>query len=352
LVVVLIIGVLVSLISAAAVKGISFANRTRNMSEIRQLNNDVEAFKSKYGVYPPSRIKLSETCNYPDRGVPGSLDAISVAYLQRIWPRINLTAGNFIDWNGNRNQDPPTSPTPATIPDGDVILEGDQCLVFFLSGIPDNFSQIPSSGWVMGQLYPTPNAPAGTGFSTNPVNPAAHIVASGVTPGPVVNPFHEFTASRLYKRNPGFQYTVTYTSSGTTASFPSSFTPNPIPPVAFYSYRDTYNLQPYAYFSSGTTRNGYPLLQNVLVVGGNPTSDCQNLAVWPYAQNFSPAAQYQNPNNCQIISAGADGQFGPGSITTGATWTSATAGTLYPAGSPGYDDQSNFHDSTLGATTY
>jgi general secretion pathway protein G len=351
LIVILIIGLLVSLISAAAMKGISSANRTRNANDLRQLTTAIENFKATYGIYPPSRIKLSETCNYPNRSTPGTLDAISVAYLQRIWPRIVLTPGTFIDWNGNKNMDPPVSPSPTTKPDGDVILEGDQCLVFFLGGIPDNFSQLP--GAPDGKLYPDITRPNTTGFSTNAQNPAAHIL----TAGPVVNPFYEFASGRLLRRAPGVQYTANAQNYPTTFPWPPPAAPGTPPMVfpqgnptlAFYSYKDTYSIAPYAFFSSNTTRNGYLPLSSVLAISGTPTSDCQTLGIFPYAEAVTPSPKFLNPNTCQIISAGADGVFGPGTTGASTTWTPATAATANPSGSPGYDDQSNFHDTLLGA---
>src|SRR5262245_19033509 len=73
-----------------------------------------------------------------------------------------------IDWNGNGGIDAPNG-------GGDVILEGDQCLVFFLGGIPDNLSAVPNC----------------RGFSTNPANPAA-------ATSDRIGPFYEgFTAGRL-----------------------------------------------------------------------------------------------------------------------------------------------------------
>jgi hypothetical protein len=56
--------------------------------------------------------------------------------------------------------------------------------------------------------------------------------------------------------------------------------------------------------------------------------------------------KYWNPRSFQIISAGADHEFGRGSpLPAGPTWTPATASDI---DAPGRDDQSNFYDKLLG----
>jgi hypothetical protein len=248
-------------------------DRVTTTSDIAMLANAVELFKTRFHVYPPSRIKLSETGKY---NPADAIEAESLAYLKHLWPEIDFTQG--IDWNGNGMIDSPEA-------GGDVILEGDQCLVFFLGGIPDR------SGVVANCL----------GFSKDPRNPAQWH-------GDRIMPMFEFEASRL----------VTIHGN------------------RFYSYLDPHALKPFAYFSSFKKRNGY-----------NPqgTTDCPTLGVWPYAAGLNPT-QYLNPNTFQLISAGADGRFGQGTVLPdGRTWTPATADRI---DADGRDDQSNFYDDLLG----
>jgi hypothetical protein len=125
--------------------------------EIRWLTVAVENFKTKFGVYPPSRILLGND--------PNQIDRESLAYLRAIWPRLNWSSGK-IDWSGG---DPGFKSAK---------LEGDQCLVYFLNG------------------------PRGNGFSVNPTNPTA-------PGGPRVGPFFEFDENRLIQRvkgDPFFSY--------------------------------------------------------------------------------------------------------------------------------------------------
>lgn len=124
---------------------------TRN--DISQLSNAIGGFKTAFGMYPPSRIKLSETGKY---NLSEALDRDSVECLKKMFPRANL---ENIDWNGNGQID-------GLEQDGDVILEGDQCLVFFLRGIQHN------------------------GFSINKQNPSTK-------GGTRIGPFFEFAEHRL-----------------------------------------------------------------------------------------------------------------------------------------------------------
>src|SRR5262245_48066988 len=93
---------------------------TGSRVDIAQLEVAVAAFQKAFGVsHVPSRIKLSETCNYPDRDRPGTLDHDSVHYLWNLWPDIDLAPGRTFDWNGDGKAS------------GDWVLEGDEALVFF-----------------------------------------------------------------------------------------------------------------------------------------------------------------------------------------------------------------------------
>jgi hypothetical protein len=162
--------------------------------------------------------------------------------------------------------------------------------VFFLGGIPT------AAGGV-------------NGFSTNPLNPTQ-------TTGDRINPFFEFSGGQMYQRG-------CLTPAGTTVSAP------------FFSYKDAWGLQPYVFFSSYGRRNGYDSRDALTLQNANSTLT----TITPYYQSTNPTI-YLNPNSCQIISAGRDGNWGPGG-----QWTPATANSIAPAGA---DDQSNFYDSLLG----
>jgi prepilin-type N-terminal cleavage/methylation domain-containing protein len=131
LVVIVIIGVIMGLISAAVVKALGTGKQAVNQSEIRQLAVSVENFKSKYGFYPPSLIILCEdykqyfnNWGQPTQAFISLLHQESVEVITRMWPRINIASwanptptGGGIDWNGNGHTIDPST-------DGPVTLEG------------------------------------------------------------------------------------------------------------------------------------------------------------------------------------------------------------------------------------
>jgi hypothetical protein len=257
----------VALLPFVVINGDGPELRTRN--ELTQLNNAVQNFKSRREVYPPSRIKLCS--NRADYNPNDPLDAHSLKYLDRIWP--GLRDFKEIAWSG------------AQLPRGGVVLEGDQCLVFFLGGVPGEETGRPTL----------------LGFSEDPQNPADGEKRRA--------PLFEFRTSHLVKLRGS----------------------------PFYSYLDSYGKQPFAYFSTGTRPNGY-----------NPlgSTDCPGLGVWPYAADLGPPVRYRNPESIQIISAGADGKFGPGTVLPdGQPWTPQIA---HQIASEGRDDMANFHIAVLG----
>ena len=314
LVVIVIIGVLASLTVAGAWKALAAAKRAAARTEIGQLEVAITNFKSQYNVpYIPSRIWLDESGAYdystarPVSATPLSnpqLDALkieSVSYLQRVFGRhLAFRHANnqpIMDFNGDGAGNT------------NVVLEGHQCLVFFLGGMDGTL-----------------------GFSSNPQNPTDRSPASSAAPRK--GPFFEFDPSRLIRVS------------------------NSVP---FASYKDNYGGNVYAYFSSYTAQNNY---------NRYGVSDCASLSVEPYYDvgaidtTKSPAVvvpqRYLKPNDYQIICAGPDGKFGPLSArvlelkTAGepdTSWTVKRASNVWPTGSIGHDDQGNFYDSTLGTST-
>jgi hypothetical protein len=258
--------------------------------EINQLATNIEVFKAAYKVrYIPSQIRLCEFFQHYDQDK--QLDRDSIAYLRTLWPQILdpdpredgqvVWRCQGIDWNGNGKTE-----------HGNVILEGDQCLVFFLGGIPDQGVE-----------------PGVLGFAPDDRDPAGLNQRAGRK-----GPFFEFSPNRLFKR---------LTTDGGKAGY--------------YSYADPYGTkQPYVYFSCYDKRNG----NNSPLTSKYVTPD-STLGVEPYYSSKSPP-DFCNPQSYQIISAGLDGQFGPGGL-----WISAKAEEIARAGR---DDKSNFNDGArLGA---
>jgi prepilin-type N-terminal cleavage/methylation domain-containing protein len=267
IVVIAIIAVLVALTTAAVVQVLNKGPEVQTRDDISQMETALATFKSKFKVYPPSYILLSNnSLDYkpasPDDG-KNWLREHSIRALNRIWPQLDWTSG--IDWSGGvsgfRN----------------AILEGDQCLVFFLGGIPDQ-----TNGGCLG-------------FATNPKNPTAVLNPNAGR----IPPFFTFPTDRLFQRNSNTQNT--------------KYLPNlPATVKAFYSCQDAFKNEdasnakvPYVYFSSNNRTNGY-LSSTVETVGG----------LSAYLVKTSPVTDYHNAHSFQIISAGADGLYGAGGIYT------------------------------------
>jgi prepilin-type N-terminal cleavage/methylation domain-containing protein len=273
LVVIAIIAVLVSLTAAAVFRVMTTAPDVVAHNEIGQLSIAIGAAKTDLnGVqFLPSTIILRE-----DGAYSTAAEMASLAFLQRAFSK-RIGVGTKIDWNGDN-----------TITSGVAWqLDGGQCLVFWLGGIPDNVAQTGTLG-----------------FSTNPANPGGSTLA-GTT---FKQPYFPFDPRRLVWPPAG---------SG-------------VPPFPYYNdpYTPGGPIHVYAYMAA-FPNTGY----------NTSPSDC---AIYPAYTNVAP--YLVNPNGFQIISAGKDGVFGLG----GATWSPATG---YGAGqSPGgSDDVSNFSQALLGA---
>lgn len=207
LVVIAIIAVLVSLTAAALFKILGKGPETQARSDIDQLANAINTMKSEFHVsFIPSTITLREDNNYNSANVAHRQ---TVAFLQQMFGKnISLKTSTPIDWNGD-----------GTISTADIVLQGQDCLVFFLGGIP---SQAGSSNSCLG-------------FSRDPKNPAT-------LGGARYGPYFPFQSKRLV-------------ASGTAAGF--------------LNYVDPWLQQPIAYFSSRK--------------GKDYTADCPALGVSFYS---------------------------------------------------------------------
>jgi prepilin-type N-terminal cleavage/methylation domain-containing protein len=300
-VVIAVIAVLVALVAGAVMNILSKGPAAQDRSDISALSVALQEFKAKYGFYPPSRIRLfanSTSYNPKNQTHVETLKAIGRMFSSMNW--------NNIDWTGNNN-----TPTPfATLYPKGILLEGDQCLVFFLGGIPT-----VSNG-----------TNACTGFSKSTTNPAQ--------PGGERLKFYDFQPARL-----------------------TSIHGNP-----FFSYLNGYANKEYAYFSTGTRgQNQY----NSAAGTGTGRTDCPTLGVTPYATTAGPAPTFLNPtfvnpDSFQLISAGQNGKFGqglplinnpnppPAQIPPPIILWSATNSNNIDTN--GRDDVSNFSDRILGET--
>src|SRR5262245_45153818 len=225
LMVIAIIALLVALLIPALASAYLRSKEAAELAEINSLTVALESFKDRFGVYPPSQIILREDGDYSDATMSGVNNIVSqspnstenlifggvhhpargpggvflrdvtVQYLRRIWPQLPLNTGptagvapgivfppaanaNYYDWNGDGTYTP-----------GTFLLSGDECLVFFLGGIPigepvDNPSIRSGQG-----------LPGTLGFNKQPFNPTIRPVAGASISRD--GPFHEFDSGRL-----------------------------------------------------------------------------------------------------------------------------------------------------------
>lgn len=290
-VVFMVIAVLVWLLSSAVLKALGKLPEVQTATEIAQMSLGLQNLKVAYSLQddPPSHLVLWETA-------PFGGDPSTVLFLQKMFGRTLGMNQPYIDWNGNGLQD------------GPWILEGEQCLVFYLGGIP--------------------SAQGPQGFAASNINPAL------ITPGSKRSgPFYQFQVNRLAKLP---------TPSG----------------VFFPMYLDPYNAKntpayaafggtPYLYFSSQGIMNSV-----VAPLVGYQVTDCATITALvgglPYKYL---TGGYVNPIGNQILSAGHNGTFGFG------VWD-ANSGTVIPNVAPppaflmdkaGADDQANFGKGLLGS---
>ena len=168
-----------------------------------KLQAGLDAFKSKYGVYPPSRVRLREGTAY---NTNEGFDAHSLKVLKQIWPSFNpvTVAGTAGDPNTAQvadesaiplvlrrsEQDPPSIRRPNVWTDT-YELEGDECLVFFLGGIAEFDRSIPNPTIILHGFTKRANDPSGI--------PNANIPATQTRDAPLVE-FERETA--LHSRAP------------------------------------------------------------------------------------------------------------------------------------------------------
>jgi prepilin-type N-terminal cleavage/methylation domain-containing protein len=316
-----IILLLAALLLSGVMKVMGMAPEVQTRTEISEMEVALKAFMSEYSLSdpPPSVLVLREDLAYTS----SPLDLQSITFLKKTFGKnlgstiYNPATGQlvplppaatpWVDWNGDGIQQ--------TGPLGTYLLEGEQCLVFYLGGI-----QATVSG-----------TPACLGFNPANTNPAAPS-GTGVRR---MGPYYPFAAGRLLPLNgvPNLP-NVSRTANG------------------FFVYMDPWNAKyslpayggakPYAYFSSSGNNNAYNANAAALALLGL-TGECSSLqTAAPVATVplpwFTAANTFVNPKAYQILSAGRDGYWGNSDYSGG----SAGAG-------PGHDDQANFSSRILGA---
>ncbi len=329
LTVMLILAILIALLLPAINSALRTAKNAAVGSEINQLAQALNAFKSKYGDYPPSRIYLSEDGNLTPAqggaqiGGTGSGDITyaqlgqrSLAAMRKFFPRVPFNSGTnnyWFDFNGD-GQKATNGVTQQ------YILSGHECLVFFLGGIPFSDS------------YPvTANSRLSvTGFGKDPTNPFTNNLVN--MPGYSANrqaPFFEFNASRL-----ALDFT-NLTNNGSNPGIPGYLDSlgnalgNGM--TNFYAYFSAYgnggydpndvNFNEADPQGNGPIELAYHTAFPILPVA-TPTTPALSRPPNPYTTTLtapfnaafttSLSTTFINPQSFQIISSGVDGFYGVG----------------------------------------
>jgi prepilin-type N-terminal cleavage/methylation domain-containing protein len=322
LVVIAIIAILVGLTAAAVQRVRTKGPEIQTRTDIGSLETALGTARAELGLkYIPSYIVLREDGKYDDNL---TVSAVIFAEQQKTKGLLTQIFGRQfnpstpVDWNSDGS----LSAKP-------LVLEGQNCLVFFLGGIPT-----------------PPGGTAGClGFSTNPQNPGA---AGGTRRGP----WFEFKSNRLQREN----------------NFPtdSPFYNKTLPPNnGMFRYLDPWSgtsaasQVPFAYFSSngagndyfGYTLNGTPpptflpaLRVRSDLTSGTVLGDCPSLGVLPYRD----LSQWISPRGYQIISAGKDRQFGTQTLNPPLGYFQWDPTKGYGSSGAGADDMANFSSTILG----
>ncbi len=314
LVVILIVGILIGLLVPAIAAAVRAAKDAQVAAEIQNIQTALADFKNRYGEYPPSRIILRNDGNYD---ITNPINARTVRAMRKYFPRAVAYFGttgvnSSIHWGGWDNTMVDASGN-FTLNHNAYLLEGHQCLVFFLGGTPT------------ATISSTSVSTALNGFSKDPANPffpppgtaTNGAVAGGVVPNAVcganrTTPLFEFAPSRLVTiRNPNSVIVPTTT----TDLFASYLDPinngNPAIPYAYFSAYGSNGYDPNDDNRGETALNSNLNYSQTFNYAGSPVTSLQPN---PYSNGnpISNTPNWMNPQSFQIISAGRDGIWGPG----------------------------------------
>lgn len=293
LIVVVVIAILASLLSPALISAVRRSREAATSASLGTIDQAFASYKLDVGAYPPSRVILIEDGDYSDASLRAKLGLAGVIppeikklrdrtlrHLRRAYPRaaFSTTGPTFMpgpdgskmywhDFNGNDQIDRTA-----------VILDGFECLVFFLQGMPSNS--------VEAKPIPTTRNPIWPFAAINGTN---HVLAGSTR----VAPRYTFSQFSDYNGN-GFTEAIDALGDN---------------PIAFFaSYGGEYDpldcelaSEPIRAFMSKDIA--------FAARGPNPYSDGPAIA-------GARSIRWHRADSYQLISAGRDRMFGPGGSAT------------------------------------
>ena len=305
LVVIAIIGILAALITPAIYQAMWSARQTRIKAELDQLASGIEAFKAKYGAYPPANL----TCP------GGTANAALTAFVARAFPRYTLNGAMSLAQS--IASDLAASNTYSVNMDTST-FNPQKSLAFWLSGVgpdvtdPFNRNNINITRTALFSFDQTRLVDASTG---NPAIPGTTPIGRTVYLAPYGNTAFAYFDSASYGTAP----TTAVAYTGVSASIGGV----------------------YASTTSTSTSVTGTAISTILTNGTGYVipyfADLNNNGTIDVGEGFA------KPQSFQIISAGQDGAFGP---------TTTPAGTyfrLFPTG-VGYDASGNDDDNLTNLT--
>lgn len=307
LVVITIIGLLAGLILPAINGAVRSAREAAVASEITLLEQSLASFKTRMGDFPPSFVVIDESGQYMNNtnlvnavgnhfrvngGITNQTQLLtqtqkaierSQRYMRKIFNR--AAPQQDLDGDGAANKF--------------WILEGDECLVFFLGGIP---RQIDATTFELTGFCKRPDAPL---YGRNEANKATLNRDT---------PFFEFKSDRL----------VDFDNDGFPSYIDSLGTEEESRPYVYFSSYGSNSYDPndcnfnpqvsYNPSLGGTAdENSMPAQTYARLFGGST-----GISISPNPYTTGPAAPtgrspaWQKPQSYQIISAGTDRKYGYG----------------------------------------
>jgi prepilin-type N-terminal cleavage/methylation domain-containing protein len=341
MIVIAIIAVLAALLTTAVSRSRQVARKVQAANDITQLDTLTTKFKQDFGFYPPSHVAVGGGAGaarfmVPTHtpgfltGVAGAQNDASFGVLQRMFPRWQPLANNSGQIIGRQDDYPASNQYSGPLPLAGTLLDPNQAVVYFLGG-PAALSPTvtaPKHNPANSTVVQVPSQP---GFDT--ASPYAPPADSTTKKGP----YFDFPASRVARPDPS---QTTYQSG------------NALP-----NFLDPWGV-PYAYFSASGDAYDPKVTFPLIASGANTDTTTDGLTASPrFTRPVRMGNKWVNPGKCQVVSAGPNRVFGPGSRVTQAS--PATYLDLRPGQTPGYgetdageDDIANFNEgSPLGTST-